>query len=312
MHKKFVEDFLHEAHALQQHNTKMNGDDRRRSCRPGSYAFARKHGGHHSTRALARVAHSSICDGRGLFATRFLRKDTPITTYGGRRVRSVHNVVGDDALYLYELQKGSGFIVGERVPLDGNGVAQLANDAIHPELTGASNNARFEEREEEHGSTIVYLVADADIELGQEILVEYHISYWIALRCHESVPPTISEWCHAHAHVQDALKRQGIITCIEAYRGVRTCDDSMPGVNSVGVADYLVLTKRQKVRECEVLLVRHDAQDDNQVCTHIEWRWKKNFINDDNADDNNDDAFTHLCTVVSTASRQGSMPNNHT
>jgi hypothetical protein len=223
----------------------------------------------------------------------------------------VDNVGGDDALYLYELQKGSGFIIGERVPLDGDGVAQLANDAIHPELTGATNNARFEEREEEKGVNIVYLVADTDIEPGQEILVEYHISYWIALRFHERVPPSISEWCHAHAQVQEALKRKGVITCIEAYRGVQTRDDEeVPGVHMVGVAEYLVLTKRRKVRECQVLLVRHDAKDDNRICTHLEWRWKEN--NDDKNDaDKNDDTFTHLCTVVSTAPRQVSTPNNH-
>ena len=253
--------------------------DRCRACRPGSYAFARVHGGHMSARALVVVARSRICNGRGLRAARFVRKGTPLTTYGGRRTRSMKRVHGLPSRYVYECGPAS-FIVGNHMPSRDEGIAQLANDAIHTEVTGASNNARFEVWKDGQ----VYLMADRDIDIGEEILVDYHISYWIALADNDdqAIPESVRDWCRHQAVVERALQGTGEIESTEAYQGVRIVDAEWVAdaggvvmnddvnwrdATLLGVASYAVRA-RDTHRKCEVLLAK--AAGDG---THLAWRW---------------------------------------
>ncbi len=185
----------------------------------------------------------------------------------------------------------------------GDGIAQFANDAIHVELTGAVNNARFEEREDGD----VYLVADTDIQQGQEVLVEYHISYWLGMVRHDrpcQLPCNILDWCRAHVEIEDALQSTDDIICIESYVGLdivdvdwlahtggidncpaSMCDDAQVETMIMGVATYTVKT-RTSVRRCHVLLIRQDSLHNNTMHTLVAWRW------------NAKESFQYLRTVL--------------
>lgn len=185
--------------------------------------------------------------GRGLFATRHLPRGTPVTWYAGvliskrdcTRKRSSYN---DEELYGYSFQVTQDLLlVGRSVPVPGQGLAQFANDAIHPEISGGiSNNCTFEvvqrTRRQQQGVGMqgvgdqgvrhqdtdadaascawrVYLVTERDVFPGEELLVSYHISYWldhdatrISARLSTRLPPELVFWLECQTSVQAMLR----------------------------------------------------------------------------------------------------------
>lgn len=190
--------------------------DRRRPCRLGSFAYADSEGvrGRHG---IVRLSNSSICGGRGLFATRFIPLGTPITRYYGTMRKNVDGLPSSRLAYTFMCRSGR-HIVGCADPPPGCGLGQLANDAVHEELTGRRNNAEFAE----HAGR-VYLVACHDIEPGEEVLVDYHISYWIAFADDADVVSDgrLREWAAAQGRVQQGLRDAlGGFCTLEAYHGL--------------------------------------------------------------------------------------------
>lgn len=221
----------------------QGSDDGPRRCRLGSFAFADAHGVCGSARVV-RLGRSRVCDGRGLFAARFLPRGTPITRYHGRVVRAaaLRRLGPDESLYVYELAGGARCIVGALFPAPGEGLGQLANDAVHPEVTFRDNNAHFSELPDGR----VYVTALRDIRPGEEILASYHISYWLhwaerddALRA----SPTLREWARVHRRAERMLQRLYGGECnIEDYHGRRGLPIEAPPEleQKVAVREYTV------------------------------------------------------------------------
>ena len=253
--------------------------DRRRACRLGSYAFADRHGvfGCH---VIVRVGPSTVCDGVGCFATRFLPKGTPVTVYAGRARKTIRGLSDRDLAYTYTRAAPYGDnIVGYRDKrrLNGRGVAQLTNDAVHPEVTGRTNNCILLQRPCDGR---VYLVADADIRPGEELLVSYHISYWTYRAASPELPQHVRSWAARHAGVESALAGPPLFCkSIERYHGTRrvharVSDDGLRVCISEGgrewdLLEYTLLyerpsatpgcacncaLKKRSVRKCQVLL----------------------------------------------------------
>jgi hypothetical protein len=256
----------------------MRVDDRRRGCRLGSYAYAERYGVH-GCRRILEVRRSTVCDGVGLFATRFLPKDTPITYYSGWARSSERCLSERDMAYTFMLSPRS-FLVGHRgmrrLLRRRGGVAQLANDSICPELTGRVNNCRFEVLDEDQclKRKRVFLVADADIRPNEELLVDYHISYWIGMaeavaNKRNQLPEEVHAWALCQGAIQKRLTEVTGAQCIEAYHGVtsvpsstslssptRNNNDASSGV-ARGIATYTLFFEGGRVRP-SALVDDHD------------------------------------------------------
>jgi hypothetical protein len=232
----------------------------------GTFEYADRYGVH-GLSTLVRLRGSQLCKGFGLFAACSLPRGSVITRYSGRYVNltSADRLSPRDSTYAYMLSKrnkstgGRLYIVGETrlARLRGKGLGQFANDAIHEEVTGHTNNCEFVEVGRK-----VYLRAMHDIEPGEELLVSYHISYWVDSmrepdaedRCPVCMwPEAVRHWARCHCHVQDLLVEQLRVRLgFEEYLGLLTdfCDGSPPCCSSTssdgndhemrGVAVYLV------------------------------------------------------------------------
>lgn len=269
----------------------VQGPNRKRSCRIGSFLYADTYGVYGDA-TIIQLGPSSVCKGLGVFATRTIPKGTPITRYHGELVKHVKPACSEtyymDCAYTYQLSSGKGFIIGARdmSRLKGRGVGQLLNDAIDPDLSGRKNNCEFCER----GSR-VYIVASRNISPGEELMVDYSISYWISMAREpallhppaSSLPPEVKRWAAVHRSVEDALKRvYGSQTEIYTY------DSGTPllGSGDDGGGDahlsYTVLVKKGRPlaavwgcgcksypdrRKCAVLLGRGDTGQDR-----VSWR----------------------------------------
>ena len=99
----------------------------------------------------------------------------------------------------------------------GWGVANLANDAIHPELTGRTNNCDFVEI----GSR-VYLVTSQNVAAEEELLVAYSLSYWMDRVHNEAWTPAMREWLGFQVRVRDALRPLHVD--LEEYLGILDID----------------------------------------------------------------------------------------
>lgn len=97
-------------------------------------------------------------------------------------------------------------------------VAQMANDALHVDVTGLENNTRFTEREWGGGGERggrrrtrppqVWLEATRRIRAGEEILVTYGLNYWLNRR-EKRVPLTrpVRHWLRPHAIAKTLVER---------------------------------------------------------------------------------------------------------
>lgn len=83
-----------------------------------------------------------------------------------------------------------------------DGIAHLANDAVHEDVTGNVCNCVFREARRR-----VYLVTRRDVEAGEELLVPYCLGYWLRkIRSRPSaLPEKLRAWLRCHSIVEDLL-----------------------------------------------------------------------------------------------------------
>lgn len=265
----------------------MPGDDnllaprKHRATCMGSFEFADKYGVHGCPKMIV-VDRSKICDGIGLFAQRFIRKGTPITRYCGRSTADHKRLTSVELSYTYMLCKRSGrrtYIVGNRnlKKLSGRGVGQLANDAIHVEVTGQRNNCVFIER-----GNKVYVAAKRDIYPGEELLVSYHISYWIStVRAADdvakSLPGSVLFWINCHKELEDLLRKHLVhehTVCIEDYIGVIE-QEKQSEKEKDGIAEYLISLVRERPSPSQTTFYESMVPHCNcLVCPKVITRWQ--------------------------------------
>lgn len=213
------------------YDKKRKRDHRRDDVIGTPLAYDDDHHRHHQE-VLARVAKSSVCSERGVFANTFIPKGSFITAYAGKRNTVSDYACSDSSLdYCYLLSDGVTVIDGSLSGGKGwrctHGLAQLVNDAVHPDLTGKVNNCSFREINVPVCSrpgvrtvfpdsitkvaTRVYLVATEDIEQGSELLVPYSTSYWIKKTYDNttsflSIYPDLFKWASHHADAERMIK----------------------------------------------------------------------------------------------------------
>ena len=166
---------------------------------------------------------STVCDGLGVFATRDIDRGVCVTAYAGTLVR-------DESWYAradYALQVNDGWtLVGESDPaaLSPAGIAQMANDVIHFELTGLRNNCEFQ-----IDGTVAYLRTTRAVRADEELLVDYHISYWLGRTSkRQRLAKETRTWLRCHKRVVGALERLGCT--VEGYLGEREPIEEGTGV----------------------------------------------------------------------------------
>lgn len=220
-----------------------------------------------SSFCLAHVGPSSVCNGSGVFASRFLPAGSYVTAYPGRTVRQGrcgkrHRTramnSGTDA-YIYEFDDGT-LLDGQQVAASrrwwcSHGVANLLNDAIHPEVTGRIYNCEFVETAVPVAPSIssverttarrcskkvdrVYIRTNSDVQEGEELLVSYSLDYWLYRRDQVIVSDDdrtrrLSAWLACHKQVERMLTVSCRMTCtllhLYGYRtfegeGVSCCE----------------------------------------------------------------------------------------
>lgn len=159
------------------------------------------------TGRLVDVRRSRVCDGVGVFAARSVPAGTVMTAYPyvlrGRR-RSPRRP--STAAYEYEWKPdgttldGNPALVGERC-----GVAHLANDAIHREVTGRDNNCDFVEDRGDPKRPRLHLVTTRAVRRGEELFVSYCLSYWLGRERDKTVPEDLRRWIACHRRVTEGL-----------------------------------------------------------------------------------------------------------
>jgi hypothetical protein len=92
------------------------------------------------------------------------------------------------------------------------GVAHLANDAIHREVTGRDNNCDFiEDRQgclsgrRAKRPPRLHLVSTRKVRRGEELLVSYSLGYWLGRERDPHVPAELRRWIAFHRRVTEAL-----------------------------------------------------------------------------------------------------------
>jgi hypothetical protein len=188
--------------------------------------------------------------GRGLFAIRSLPNGTYITSYPGpvvdinsisSRTRAAMRYRKKVHEYLLEVTSTEKVLNFQPDPNDlTKGVAHLANDAIHPEVTGFSNNCDFIQDEKDH----IYLCTTRKVRKGEELLVDYLLPYWTSCK---KPPKPMSKWLGRVRKVQSTLNT--IDVRLEQYMGDNVFEISDPcrRVLCTG-CDY---SKKRRVRNCD-------------------------------------------------------------
>jgi hypothetical protein len=100
------------------------------------------------------------------------------------KTRSQRHRYEDLFWYLYAPRRADYYL--QPSPEDhSSGIAHMANDAIHPEVTGRNNNCEFCETE----TGLVYLQTIRPVRAGEELLVDYTLPYWIDRARSATAPP---------------------------------------------------------------------------------------------------------------------------
>ena len=171
-----------------------------------------------------RISKSKIPGaGRGLFAIRSLPTGTPLTEYPGpvinesnvsSRTRSGKRKSKRVHAYAFEIACTPNVLTLQPDPFDlSKGVAHIANDAIHPEVTGFSNNCEFIQKKK--GETEeVYLCTSRKVKRGEELFVDYLMPYWINGKHPHSA---MSKWLKKARRIQHTMKAMGVR--LEQYMG---------------------------------------------------------------------------------------------
>lgn len=229
-----------------------------RCTRFGTFSYAYRCGrcGHPDSSIV--LASSRICVGLGVFARRDIPAGSVVTFYDGHLTQE-----NADDDYAFEMPScfaprgETGWqVVGHRGDdrsLRGKGLAQMVNDAIHPEATRRGNNCHFVFRwDSEHGQTVrIYLQTMRSVPAGRELLAPYGLNYWVARASrfvHRITGRTtrLGEWLKCHEYVISKMKRRGWE--VEDYKGIVTTANAVEGGTSgqgdVGEARYLVTPRR--------------------------------------------------------------------
>lgn len=111
------------------------------------------------------VAASTVHN-RGLFATCPIKRNELVTFYDGEYIDWYTAKTRTDCSYMRSVAFGYSVIDGLRVPLPNRGAGSFSNHASNP-------NAKFWTRE-----NTVWIKAKSDINIGQEIYVNYGKMYW--------------------------------------------------------------------------------------------------------------------------------------
>lgn len=129
--------------------------------------------------ALCYLDISTIPSGGiGLFALRDIEIGENITIYYGY-VKNKKMLTRNEAIYSISYTfKGKdcvcvGITDSKSLRKNNVGLAQMANDALTPEITGKSNNSYFVQ-----SGLIIYLRAYRTISKAEEIFVSYGLDYW--------------------------------------------------------------------------------------------------------------------------------------
>lgn len=161
-----------------------------------------------TTEPWVELRRSTVCDGWGVFAVRDIPTRTDVTSYVGWMATGKLEDP-EDVSYALALSKDRS-LVGERDPsrLCSDGLAQMANDAIHEEITGRDNNCRFKIKGDR-----VHLRTLRRVAKDEELLVNYHIDYWLGRA--DEFDGTLGEWLQCHREVATAMKHVGLT--MESY-----------------------------------------------------------------------------------------------
>lgn len=115
------------------------------------------------------------------------------------------------------------------------GCANLANDAIHHEVTGRHNNCKLAE----HQDGRIYLVTTRHVRKDEELLVPYSLDYWMTRASRPTWTADMKEWLDCQVKTRHMLR-----PCIEElheYLGIvdtLTIDDSTLATAISYVASY--------------------------------------------------------------------------
>ena len=168
--------------------------------------------------------------GRGLFATRSLPAGTPLTAYPGpikresnvsSRTRSAKRWCRKVDAYIMEIVQnirgsaavsngGTELLTFQPDPADvSNGIAHLANDAIHPDVTGFSNNCDFIQREcKDKQYDDLYLCTSRAVRRGEELFADYMLPYWMS--CKHLPKSETSTWIRKFRKIQANMNAMDI------------------------------------------------------------------------------------------------------
>ena len=179
---------------------------------------------------------------------------------------------GEDGWIMEGMKpRQSGAAAVERT-LWGRGLAQMVNDAIHPEATGRSNNCDFVFFSCDDGTTCdIFVVTNRAIPAGTELLAPYGLTYWLARTDRFCVPEVVAEankrgdrhggkrtntdkknkppdsaarcrrvwtWLRCHQRVSDVLRRVGVE--VLEYQGWQEGGVGEEGENKTGRLRYLL------------------------------------------------------------------------
>ncbi len=252
------------------------GDHQDDCTRLGSPAWATRAGRLGHPACAVRVGPSTLPGaGRGVFAMCDLPAQAWVTPYSGRDVpwdEPLDAAQNDYTLEAPPSRRGPGHSrVGEPQPGPRDGAAQLCNDAIHEQVTGRRNNCTFDWHAGEP-----YLRTTQAVAAGEELLVEYHITYWLSRARWDALPPEARAWLECVAALRKVLRALGWE--LEAYRDSRSDpEDDAFCVHRVLVSRRQELVSRRQElvsRRQELVSRRRDTRGcrsdpkDDAFCVH--------------------------------------------
>lgn len=236
--------------------------------------------------------------GIGVWAVRDIPSGAYVTPYAGVVRRKTHKrpMRPSDSVYAFYLGDGC-TLVGIRRPRSGHmkgyGVAQLANDAIHPDATGLKNNCDFEQ----HGHR-VYLRTTRPVRAGEELFVSYHIQYWLHPNHSRLLKPKAKSWIFCVLQLQRGLHRR--MYELEHYEGISNVPDQpdtsrvelVAACRSTSPADRVACCgSGTRVRRFSVFLQRESSSVVHtrwhcHKCKELLWTQRYLIVNRDDVNNN--------------------------
>jgi len=185
------------------------------------------------------VKPSKIAKGVGVFTKRAFTKGDLITWYSGyyKKVKTYEYVIDNDGKNL----------VGHSKNIQGRGVAQLANSAVCPLITGVKNNCVFVG----DNTGLIWLCAKHFIPTGSELFVHYSSGYW-----------TNKE------HLVGTTEEE--ISCLQVHSQVAKIVEDTLSVNLGGC--------RHPTFTDDILTFKYDLLEDERSCPFTHLKHVDNFF----------------------------------